>query len=1527
MADQLDMVGIDVGSATVAVARVASDGTLLDSAYMPHRGRVRESVRAALESIGAGRARVACTAGTPHVVRGPRVDGQIATIEAVRRRHPGVRSILVVGAERFGRIDLDSRGGYRGTAANSSCAAGTGSFLDQQARRLGLDSVGDLAEAAQSSGGRVPRIASRCAVFARTDLIHAQQEGYSLAEICDGLCAGLAQSIVDAVFGGSLPDGPVALCGGVARNRAVARHLSRLLGTDLVVDDEGPLYAAHGAALHALRSLPPEPAVSLDDPEALFRESGRRETTLYPPLGLPASDYPDFASGRIDDYRSDRRGRAVEVEVFGDPDASAGAVLGIDIGSTSTKATIVGLDGAVIAGLYTMTAGAPVAATQALFEAARDLEVREGRAFRIAAAATTGSGRKLVGAIIGADLVLDEISAHARAAVALDPGVDTIIEIGGQDSKFTTLSDGHVTFARMNMVCAAGTGSFLEEQAGNLGCSLADYRLAEGVQAPLASDRCTVFMERDVHELVAQGFRTEEILAAVLHAVRENYLSKVAGRELGGNICFQGATARNRALVAAFEQKLGRRIRVARTCHLAGAHGAALTVLEDLPASTAFRGFGLAESDIPIRAETCGLCRNRCSLRVATVAGREVAYGFLCGRDYQTRRRVARGAGLDLVEAHRRAFAGADEPPDAAPRRPSVGLPAALPMAEHLPLWRRFFRALGIPVVTSELGPEDLAEGKRLAGAEFCAPMAALHGQAARLCEQADFVFLPIYLEGIEGRAGRVRQYCYYTQFGPSVVAAMAGGRFRERLLMPLVRLSGVLPGRTIPRATIAELTRALGALVPGLSRRRVAAALEEALRWFRRRRDDLPHLFCQETQGDVAVVLLGRPYTVLSPGMNKGIPGIFDSLGIRTFSEDMIPAAEPDAETGELLRALHWNYAAEIVDAAARAASMPGLYPVLVTSFKCTPDSMLIEYFERIMQRAAKPYLILQLDDHDSSVGYETRIEAAVRAFRNHAAARPVPDGRRAALPVAPRLCRSLDGRVLLLPLWDPLVHPLLSAALRRAGVDARLLSEDAEAIRRSMLINSGQCLPLSIIVQECNETIRRESLDPARTAVWMMTGTVACNFGLFAHFIKTMLEREGLGEVAVYAGNLTNVEFSLRASIDTYLAYLIGGILRRLACRIRPHERATGDTDRAVRESHAALVEAFAGRAALDSTVERRGPEVRGPRLGSGRSEAQGGHLRGPVRPRQRRDEPGPGPEHRSRGGRGGDHALHRVRRDRRRVLFPPLAARRPPSARGGQQRPACGDARVLPAVRPAVRAAARALDRRRRHRREGAERAGRPARARRRVLRQHPQGAPPARAAPRPRALRAGGAFVLLSGAGHGGAVAADRRGHWRARGHPDLRRHGDAPERPARPLHRRGRRAPVGRTAALRALRRRDGRTVAAARTIGALASCAYLIWIMFAMRVAVYPVRRILSRRERDEDHPEKRRAHLPVLRAQDRVRAQSGAGRERGEGPLCHGADRGRARPRRRRARGARKKGPVDRLRSPRLACVRGGTR
>jgi len=1206
--------GIDIGSVSVCASLVDTQGEVLRTAYKFHRGKPRETLRSMLGELGpASLSGIASASPGPAFLRGARsIDPQVSLVTACGKLFPSAESLLFVGGEKFGLIRLAEGGRYRGARVNSSCAAGTGSFLDQQARRLGFTGADELARRALECGTPPPKISTRCAVFARTDLVHAQQAGYSLEEISDGLCRGLAQNIADALLGGESPGKLVVFAGGVALNAAVRKHLEELFGVPVIAHAHAPVFAAIGAAL-CLRDQGDGKGSAVLEPGSLDRlfdaeEPGGKQY-FFAPLdiggeGAPGSDGVTrslFASGRFS------AAHPVEVEVYRPPGSEAREVrMGVDVGSTSTKAILVDASLEPMAGFYTRTLGSPLTATQAICEAVADFAAREGVRLPFLGVATTGAGRKFIGSLIRADLVVDEITAHARAAYALDPEIDTIIEIGGQDAKFTTMHDGMVTFSHMNTVCAAGTGSFLEEQAARLGCDLSAYEeRVRGARAPLASDRCAVFMERDINNFLGQGFSPEEILAACLFSVRENYLQKVSrGAAVGARIAFQGATARNRALVAAFREGLGRPILVSRYCHLTGALGAALLLAdggilaargcaiagfsekERLP--SAFIGLAALREEIPVRTETCGLCANHCRLRVATVAGENVAYGFLCGRDYDVERYVDRNrSGFDLLKERRKAFARA-LPTPAPTAGPVIGIPAALGLFGHLPLWRDFFAYLGIPVITSEDFDKGIERGREVQGAEFCAPIAALHGHARHLLEKADYVFLPVQLEESRPGTRAPSVYCYYTQFSSALVSAVGEAGDRARCLMPQLSWS-----RWRDRSK-RELHECLSRVVPGgLARAAVSRAFDRAAAGYEAGIRRLQKRFREElaSSDGPSVVLLGRPYNVLSPEMSKGIPGIFGSLGIKTFSQDMVPYERRDvAGIAPLLDAVHWLHAAKILEAAWIIANTPNLYPVYVTSFKCAPDSFALEYFRRILDARAKPYLILQLDDHDSTLGYETRIEAGVASFRNHAS-RSRQVGARQALPYNPRVGTKLAGKTLLFPAWDPLVNPLLAANLRREGIDARVLEEDPLVIRKAMRHNTGQCIPLNVIVQETIEYIGAHGLDPSRTALWTIRSFLGCNLGMFHAFSKSLLEASGGGmeRVDVYTGDISHIEISPRATLNAYRAYLVGGLLRRVACRLRPYEKERGAVERALASAMDILVPAFEGKTPPDAALER--------------------------------------------------------------------------------------------------------------------------------------------------------------------------------------------------------------------------------------------------------------------------------------------------------------------------------------------------
>ena len=381
----------------------------------------------------------------------------------------------------------------------------------------------------------------------------------------------------------------------------------------------------------------------------------------YEPLRLKLSDYPDFSSEKKYEYSAfdPEDMYPVEVDIYEKlvPSNKYEVYMGIDIGSTSTKAVLIDRYRKVLAGFYTRTAGRPVHAVRKLFASIDDVIEKNAIRSKDHRGRDHRRRKEIFGKIIGADIIIDEITAHARAAFELNPEVDTIIEIGGQDSKFTTLRKGLVTFSAMNNVCAAGTGSFIEEQALKLRCPLSDYSSrAEGKRAPIASDRCTVFMERDINHYLSEGYSVDEALASVLHSIRENYLTKVAiESSIGNTICFQGATAKNKALIAAFEQRLNKPIHVSRYCHLTGALGVALMLIEQDAKESRFKGIQLYKKDIPVKSEVCELCTNHCKITIADVDGERVAYGFLCGRDYDTKKYINNDlSGFDLLKERKK---------------------------------------------------------------------------------------------------------------------------------------------------------------------------------------------------------------------------------------------------------------------------------------------------------------------------------------------------------------------------------------------------------------------------------------------------------------------------------------------------------------------------------------------------------------------------------------------------------------------------------------------------------------------------------------------------------------------------------------------------------------------------------------------------------------------------------------------------------------------------------------------------------
>ena len=1140
--------GIDIGSVAIKIALFKS-GKLQATDYRFHYGDISGCLQSLLAPWLDLKARIALTgSGSRTFPAELQVDEIVAAIEGTRwALGHNFRSLLIIGSEKIRLIELDSDGVYRRHVSNTDCASGTGSFLEQQAARLGF-SLKEFENLAASYQGEIPVIASRCSVFALTDLIHRQQEGYSLASLAAGVSRGVARAIADAIIKGRKLEPPLYVAGGGSIHRRLLSSLQELINLEVVPVPGGELITSVGGALLASREASPSELLSLK----LKVESTRR------PLNAPLKIEKSLIFGESDHKSWKENG--VEIDLFKIPETGSNlpVFLGLDIGSTSTKLALTDASGSIILGLYTRTAAAPVEATQRLFRWLDRFSQEKGISWQWLGVATTGSGRTLIGQLIGADLIINEITAHARSAINYLPDVDTVIEIGGQDSKFIRLQDGAVVQSLMNTICAAGTGSFLEQQAQKLGVPLSAYNeLTSGCCGPAISDRCTVYMERDLSRLLAEGWSKAELLASALHSVRDNYLIRVVGQaKIGHKICFQGATARNKGLVAAFEVALNQPIHVHPYPHLAGAQGAALLVRELNPEVSKFRGLNFGHQPVEQKIEVCDLCPNNCRITVVRVGPAMAAWGFQCGREYEERRKRRRPLPGSLKAE---AFPLSKPFPKISQRSGEtrkIGLPLVLPLTETEFFWRHFFSCLDFEIITPANEEEVLARGQNLARAEFCAPIYLAHGQVERLFNSGcEIVFFPIFVEGPDSDESSLPSfYCYYTGYLPVVLRHSL--EIRQGGL-----LSPVINWRWPDKKNISSLATALKKI--GLREREIAYAWQEAKAvWERERKQQLERgeaMIASLGEGQWAVVLLGRPYNLGNNLLNQNLPEIIADYGLTVLRQEMIKGSKEERGNDFI----HWHYGKIIMQAARRVAADDRLFAIFVTNFRCSPDSFLLTYFRDLMERAHKPYLILQLDGLNSDIGYRTRIEAAMESFRHW------KPGKRERAPLIDFISLK-KNRVWIVPHVDDTASALATACLRRFGYEALLAWENQKTIYRGLgLVGGGECLPTAALIGSVVETMEGEKIPPSRAALAIPTSLFPCNFPQIPVLIKLILEKIGLGEVEIFTTALANQREPAELSLMLFNAYCLADNLRRLVTKIRPYEKNKGETEDCWRRS----------------------------------------------------------------------------------------------------------------------------------------------------------------------------------------------------------------------------------------------------------------------------------------------------------------------------------------------------------------------
>jgi len=1148
--------GIDIGADTIkAVLLRGREGE--DLGRVPVRGRPFERVRDILVRLrdagvtdllvgltGSGAPQVAALLGLEPV------DEPNAIAAACNLLHPDARTIIEMGREtqkylRFqwdevaGRLLLDD------ASLSSKCAAGSGSFLDHMARRLNFGSITEFARVANETDNPAT-LSGRCAVFTESDIVHLYQKGTPRERIAAGVHQAICRNFRSAIARGKEFEDQILFIGGVSLNPAVRKYLARELEVSpdrIVVPPRSLMLGAIGAALRASGEV--NTAAALEVLEA--RIARPLEYAGTAPLRLERSRVllPEEDRGDLPRY----------IPV---------AALGVDIGSVSTKAALITeVDGEVrlLASYYRRTDGDPLAAVRdtvaKIQQQVRDAGYTIGQIF----AGTTGSGRYLTGDYLGADVIKNEITAQARGARAFMPDVESILEIGGQDSKYIRLEGDVIVEFEMNKACAAGTGAFLEKQAERLGLDITEFgpTALRATRPPDLDWQCTVFSESAAVYYQQNNVPIEDLCAGLCLASAKNYLNKnVANRKIGERVAFQGAVAFNQGMVAAFETILGRPIVVPPHPHITGAVGVAWIAYRERGRESRFRGFDqIAGGRYQVSSFECTRCPNRCDVNVFQLeGGPKYYYNDRCER-YSGAHKRGLGEGLPDLFAEREEMlmAGTDE---AAPEgAPSVGIPRGLMFEEYYPLYRAFFQSLGLRVVPSDpTNKEIISRGLNAVAGEPCFPIKVAHGHVAQLLDRGvDYIFLPGVCDAEQPNDNfRQSHTCPYVMSAPEVISAAL--RLEERDKPVLLR------PRLFFRRGERHLRRVFGEIGArlGKSPDEVARAIEaglSALREFRAKVDARGREILENLpKGQRAFVVIGRPYTTYDAAVNMDIGRKIRDLGILAIPIDFLPVdsedvsdAWPNAYSRQIQKKL----------AAARLIKRDDrMRAVVLTYFGCGPDTFANPFFR---DEIGEPCYVMQIDEHTADAGVITRMEA----FADTAVG---GDGKvgAAVIKTDDLPLPDLEGRMLWIPRACDAAE-IMAAVLRAWGIRAAPLprSQDPGLNLARKAISEDVCLPMLVTTQDMLERATAEDFDPKREAFFQGQSEGPCRFGMYYMLQKRIFDKMGLNEVGIVTLGSRTADGGLGIGflLVAWSGMIAHDMLGKMLMHTRPYEAEPGRSD----------------------------------------------------------------------------------------------------------------------------------------------------------------------------------------------------------------------------------------------------------------------------------------------------------------------------------------------------------------------------
>ncbi|MFH0735233.1 MAG: acyl-CoA dehydratase activase [bacterium] len=1133
--------GICIGASTVSL--VCLDSGLLNKPFvsyqksLPHHGNAKTAIQTLLNSVQVDK--LTATGRNFKDLLNVYSLSEAETIElALKCLNISADIVVSAGAESFMIYLLDEQLQITKVITGNKCASGTGEFFVQQLKRmnLSLDDVSDITD------NIIPyNISGRCSVFCKSDCTHALNIGIKKENIVTGLSQMMASKIINLIP--RYKDKQILLIGGTVNNLSFISHLKKEL-PNLFVSEHSTYFEALGAAYYSFHN------------------------------NIPVLEYNNLAKEHVTNFSFHQplknfiNNVKFEEINFAKAENDDECILGLDVGSTTTKAVILRTkDNAIIGSEYLRTNGDPVDAAKNCYKLL--LQKLENN-INIVGFGVTGSGRQIAGLHAQTNSVINEIIAHSTATLHFDNEAETIFEIGGQDAKYTFITSGVATDYAMNEACSAGTGSFLEEAASetlNIDYKEISMLALNALTPPNFNDQCSAFISSDIKNALHDGLSTGDVVAGLVYSVCMNYINRVKGnRPVGKKIFMQGGVCYNKAVPIAMAALTGKQIIVPPEPGLMGAFGVALEVKKrinyNLIEKKTFSLTELVNRQIEYsKSFICSggkeKCDRKCSISIFNINGKQYPFGGACNLYslIKTDKDTDNGKVKDYVKLRQhlvfnKHLVGIQIQNNA----PTIGILKSFLTNTYYPLFYNFFTLLGFNVI---LEADVDTKGIEKISSSFCYPAELSHGFMQSLInKKPDYIFIPHIKELPKNTDDKTEQKtCVLLQAESYYIKTAFKDDLRNiKILNPVIDLNNI----DLTAKVFINLAVKLG-IDKNKAKSSFISAYKKQTEMFNEFKEIGVDILKELKQSDsFAIVLLGRAYNSYAEEANLGIPQKFASRNVTIIPSDFISFGDVKSYSH-----MYWGTGTQILKAARIIKDNQKLFGVYITNFSCGPDSFILNYFRKIMDE--KPSLTLELDSHTADAGINTRIEAALDIFNSYTKlgnlstvkadfeAVKMLNPTEIFHPVFNKKYSIYDKNIkLLLPSMGLVSSQVMQANFSYFGINTQVLpiytSETLRLGRGNTLCK--ECLPLQLSAGALIDYYNKRT-DPNEISLYFMTaGNGPCRLGQYTVFLEDLITKHQFSNFGIYSlsdedsyGGL-GTEFFLRG----WIAFTIADVMKNI-------------------------------------------------------------------------------------------------------------------------------------------------------------------------------------------------------------------------------------------------------------------------------------------------------------------------------------------------------------------------------------------